>query len=222
MASSNGILVEYKGKVAIITLNVPKKLNALDGALYYQLARAMHEVAARDDIYITVLTGKGRYFSAYVFPSPWNSYFHHSTKCTHNPPTPATTLTSPQRRRRRLRREQGLQRHRRAPSLAEKLRLQQPAHHPRLLHAPQDPRNRAQRPRRRPLRRPHRLLRLHLRGAAHLPTDALLVARPRRRGQREHRVRAPAGHREGQRGADHEQAHWDRGPGAHGLRQQGH
>ncbi|OAL55195.1 peroxisomal d3,d2-enoyl-CoA isomeras-like protein [Pyrenochaeta sp. DS3sAY3a] len=64
MASSNGILVEYKGKVAIITLNVPKKLNALDGALYYQLARAMHEVAARDDIYITVLTGKGRYFSA--------------------------------------------------------------------------------------------------------------------------------------------------------------
>ncbi|KAJ4369612.1 dodecenoyl-CoA isomerase [Neocucurbitaria cava] len=62
--SENGILVDYKGKVAIITLNVPKKLNALDGALYYQLARAMIEVAARDDVYITVLTGKGRYFSA--------------------------------------------------------------------------------------------------------------------------------------------------------------
>ncbi|KAI8943680.1 hypothetical protein NX059_001665 [Plenodomus lindquistii] len=58
------ILIEYKGKVAIITLNVPKKLNALDGAAYYGLARAMHEVADRDDIYITVLTGKGRYFSA--------------------------------------------------------------------------------------------------------------------------------------------------------------
>lgn len=64
--SEPGILVDYKGKVAIITLNVPKKLNALGGDLYYQLARTMHEVAARDDIYITVLTGKGRYFSAYV------------------------------------------------------------------------------------------------------------------------------------------------------------
>lgn len=62
--AENGILVEYKGKVAIITLNVPKKLNALDGNLYYQLARAMHEVAAHDEIYITILTGKGRYFSA--------------------------------------------------------------------------------------------------------------------------------------------------------------
>lgn len=62
--AENGILVEYKGKIAIVTLNVPKKLNALDGNLYYQLARAMHEVAAREDIYITVLTGKGRYFSA--------------------------------------------------------------------------------------------------------------------------------------------------------------
>ncbi|KAH9883006.1 hypothetical protein J1614_000372 [Plenodomus biglobosus] len=62
--SEPGIVIEYKGKIAIITLNVPKKLNALDGALYYQLARAMHEVAERTDIYITVLTGKGRYFSA--------------------------------------------------------------------------------------------------------------------------------------------------------------
>ncbi|CBX97022.1 hypothetical protein IAQ61_008032 [Plenodomus lingam] len=62
--SEPGILVEYKGKIAIITLNVPKKLNALDGTLYYQLARAMHEVADRTDIYITILTGKGRYFSA--------------------------------------------------------------------------------------------------------------------------------------------------------------
>ena len=59
-----GILVDYKGKIATITLNVPKKLNALNGTLYYELARALHEVAARDEVYITVLTGKGRYFSA--------------------------------------------------------------------------------------------------------------------------------------------------------------
>ena len=57
-------LTGLQGKVAIITLNQPKKLNALNQDLYFALAKAMHEVAARDDIYITVLTGKGRYFSA--------------------------------------------------------------------------------------------------------------------------------------------------------------
>ncbi|EOA86020.1 dodecenoyl-CoA isomerase [Exserohilum turcicum] len=64
MASESPVQLEYRGKVAIITLNAPKKLNALDGTAYYKLALAMQEIAKRDDIYITVLTGKGRYFSA--------------------------------------------------------------------------------------------------------------------------------------------------------------
>jgi len=58
------ILLTYINKTAIITLNVPKKLNALDADTYYLLARAMNEVAARSDIYITILTGRGRFFSA--------------------------------------------------------------------------------------------------------------------------------------------------------------
>ncbi|KAF2742931.1 peroxisomal d3,d2-enoyl-CoA isomeras-like protein [Sporormia fimetaria CBS 119925] len=62
--SDSPIKVEYRGKLAIITLNQPKKLNALNGDGYYALASAMYEVAARDDIYITVLTGSGRFFSA--------------------------------------------------------------------------------------------------------------------------------------------------------------
>ncbi|KAF2688449.1 ClpP/crotonase [Lentithecium fluviatile CBS 122367] len=62
--ADNPILVEYKGKAAIITINQPKKLNALNQDGYYALTTALHEVAARDDIYITVLTGKGRFFSA--------------------------------------------------------------------------------------------------------------------------------------------------------------
>jgi len=66
MASDDGILVEYRGKIAIITLNVPKKLNALNGENYYKLARAMNEVAEHDEVFITVLTGKGRFFSAQV------------------------------------------------------------------------------------------------------------------------------------------------------------
>ncbi|KAF2647445.1 ClpP/crotonase [Lophiostoma macrostomum CBS 122681] len=62
--ADDGIQVSYQGKLAIITLNQPKKLNALNQDQYYRLATAMHEVAARDDVYITVLTGNGRYFSA--------------------------------------------------------------------------------------------------------------------------------------------------------------
>lgn len=52
------------GKIATITINVPEKLGALSHDLYYRLACLLRQVALRDDIYITVLTGTGRYFSA--------------------------------------------------------------------------------------------------------------------------------------------------------------
>lgn len=58
------IQTSYAGKTATITLNAPRKLNALGAEHYYQLGSAMNEVAARDDIYITILTGVGRFFSA--------------------------------------------------------------------------------------------------------------------------------------------------------------
>jgi peroxisomal 3,2-trans-enoyl-CoA isomerase len=64
MSSEDSIIVEYKAPLAIITLNVPKKLNALNGQDYYKLARALVEVASHDEVFITVLTGTGRYFSA--------------------------------------------------------------------------------------------------------------------------------------------------------------
>lgn len=56
--------LEKRGKVAIITLNKPKMLNAMNQENYFKLASLMYEVAAMDDITITVLTGKGRFFSA--------------------------------------------------------------------------------------------------------------------------------------------------------------
>ncbi|KAI5863039.1 ClpP/crotonase [Durotheca rogersii] len=58
------IKVEYAGRIATITIDNQKKLNALSLKDYYDLSQAMREVARREDIYITVLTGKGRYFSA--------------------------------------------------------------------------------------------------------------------------------------------------------------
>jgi peroxisomal 3,2-trans-enoyl-CoA isomerase len=64
MTSPSVLSLEYRGRVAIITIDNDRKLNALNHDQYYDLAQKMREVAARDDIYITLLIGKGRYFSA--------------------------------------------------------------------------------------------------------------------------------------------------------------
>ena len=56
--------LEYRGRVAVITINNENKLNALTLLQYYDLAQKLREVATHDEVYITLLTGKGRYFSA--------------------------------------------------------------------------------------------------------------------------------------------------------------
>jgi peroxisomal 3,2-trans-enoyl-CoA isomerase len=53
-----------QGTVAIITLNIPQKLNALNQDLYFRIATLLNDVAKDDNIRITLLTGKGRFFSA--------------------------------------------------------------------------------------------------------------------------------------------------------------
>ena len=60
------VTLEIRGKVALITLNREGKLNAMDPDRYFRLAKLMIEVGAMPDIAVTVLTGKGRFFSAYV------------------------------------------------------------------------------------------------------------------------------------------------------------
>lgn len=66
------VTLEYRangrGNIAVITLNNEKKLNAMTQDNYYTLSQYLREVAKRDDVYITVLTAKGRFFSAYVPP----------------------------------------------------------------------------------------------------------------------------------------------------------
>lgn len=66
--SGSVISVEYRGRLAIITIDNEKKLNALDQQGYYDLSQRMREVATHDEVYITLLTAKGRYFSAYESP----------------------------------------------------------------------------------------------------------------------------------------------------------
>jgi peroxisomal 3,2-trans-enoyl-CoA isomerase len=72
------IKTTYAGRVATVTIDNVKKLNALDMEGYYALSKALREVAERDDIYITVLTGKGSYFSAGADVSLGNREATHS------------------------------------------------------------------------------------------------------------------------------------------------
>ena len=58
------VCVKYRGRIAIITLNVPAKLNALTSDGYFDLANCMRNAAKNPDILVTVLTGSGRLFSA--------------------------------------------------------------------------------------------------------------------------------------------------------------
>lgn len=58
------VAIEYHDKLAVITLVNESKLNALDNDGYYELARLLRDVALNDKIYITMLTGQGRFFSA--------------------------------------------------------------------------------------------------------------------------------------------------------------
>jgi enoyl-CoA hydratase len=52
------------GRVLVLTLNRPEKLNAVDGRLHAELARIFADVARDDEARSVVLTGAGRAFSA--------------------------------------------------------------------------------------------------------------------------------------------------------------
>ncbi|KAB8527823.1 hypothetical protein FH972_025474 [Carpinus fangiana] len=58
------ILFRKEGRAAIITLNVPKKLNAVSQAGFFRIAELLHEIAAMDDVVFTIVTGNGRFFTA--------------------------------------------------------------------------------------------------------------------------------------------------------------
>jgi peroxisomal 3,2-trans-enoyl-CoA isomerase len=62
--ADKSVTVEYKGRIAVITIDNQKKLNAMTQDQYYVIAKFLREVATHDEVFVTVLTGKGRFFSA--------------------------------------------------------------------------------------------------------------------------------------------------------------
>ena len=58
------VLIEREGAVAMLTLNRPDRLNALNNALLTGLRDAMQELAADDSVHSVIITGAGRAFCA--------------------------------------------------------------------------------------------------------------------------------------------------------------
>lgn len=61
---AEAIKLSKRGYVAIITISVPKKLNALTQRCYFRIATLLEEIAKDPDITVTVVTGTGHFFSA--------------------------------------------------------------------------------------------------------------------------------------------------------------
>ena len=62
--SEQAVITEKRGKVLILTLNRPGKLNALNQDIKKGLGSALDQAAADDGVSAVVLTGAGRAFSA--------------------------------------------------------------------------------------------------------------------------------------------------------------
>ena len=61
------ILVTYPEPwIAQVTLNIPRKYNAMTMELYRDLGAILRDIAVNDKILVTLLTGNGVFFSAYV------------------------------------------------------------------------------------------------------------------------------------------------------------
>lgn len=62
--SYKDILIKNKGGLRVIVLNNPKKKNALDRQAYRDIAEALNDAAADDDVRVVAITGTGDFYSS--------------------------------------------------------------------------------------------------------------------------------------------------------------
>jgi len=58
------ILVETKGRKALITLNRPEAMNAMNARMNEEVSRVLDEIGRADDLDVVIITGAGRAFCA--------------------------------------------------------------------------------------------------------------------------------------------------------------
>ncbi|MEM1182425.1 MAG: enoyl-CoA hydratase-related protein [Acidobacteriota bacterium] len=61
---SDFIISERQGRVLVMTINRPDRLNALNHGMYAALAEGLGELASDDSLRAAVITGRGEYFTA--------------------------------------------------------------------------------------------------------------------------------------------------------------
>lgn len=61
---SNGVILEKQENIAVISINRPKALNALNSDILTELDSAIDKVIEDEDVYVVILTGKGKAFVA--------------------------------------------------------------------------------------------------------------------------------------------------------------
>lgn len=57
--SYKNLLVEFKNRTALVTLNRPDKLNALNGETLVEIRQVFEELQKNDSIYVIIITGSG-------------------------------------------------------------------------------------------------------------------------------------------------------------------
>ncbi len=58
------VIVEREGRIAILTLNRPERLNAISRETIRRVQATMDELEADDDVAVVILRGAGRAFSS--------------------------------------------------------------------------------------------------------------------------------------------------------------
>lgn len=58
------LLLEVKDNIALLKINRPKELNALNSQFFYEMNQMLDEIKARDDVRVVIITGEGKAFAA--------------------------------------------------------------------------------------------------------------------------------------------------------------
>lgn len=87
------VLVEQLEHLAVVTMNRPERLNAIDAFLRQELPAALRDISNNEDIRAVVLTGAGRGFCAGADVK--NMALRQSGKTDEQPPVVDTTLPGP-------------------------------------------------------------------------------------------------------------------------------
>lgn len=90
------VIYEKKGHIAIITLNRPEALNALNADLHRELHEAMVDFRDNDDLWVAILTGTGdRAFSAGADIKGFQPGTGEVSRRSDEPPVRADTIWKP-------------------------------------------------------------------------------------------------------------------------------